>query len=68
MLYNYISNLRHTRIDFLRLKLGVISTAKTAHNQGANNESQKLFYKSYFAISGKTLAAQSPSREKNKEK
>ena len=29
--------------------LGVISTAKTAHNQGANNKSQKLFYKSYFA-------------------
>ena len=40
---------RHTRIDFLRLMLGVISTAKTAHNQGANNKSQKLFYKSYFA-------------------
>ena len=48
MQYNHISHLRHTRIDFLRLKLGVISTAKTAHNQGANKESPKLNYKSYF--------------------
>ena len=47
MQYNHILNLRHTRIDFLRLKLGVISTAKTAHSQGANNESPKLYYKSY---------------------
>ena len=31
-------------IDFVRLKLGVISTDKTAHNQGANNESPKLYY------------------------
>ena len=37
------------RNNFLRLKLGVISTAKTAHNQGANNKSPKLYYKSYFA-------------------
>ena len=29
-------NLQHIRIDFLRLKLGVISTAKTARNHGAN--------------------------------
>ena len=48
MKYNHILNLRHTRIDFLRLKLGVISTAKTAHNQGASNESPKLYYKRYF--------------------
>ena len=41
-------NLRPTKIDFLRLKLDVISTAKTAHNQGANNESPKLYYKSYL--------------------
>ena len=49
MKYNHILNLRHTRIDFSRLKLGVISITKTAHNQGANNESRKLYYKSYFA-------------------
>ena len=49
MYFNHILNLRHTKIDFLRLKLGVISTPKTAHNQGENNESQKLYYKSYFA-------------------
>ena len=30
---NFFLNLRHTKIDFLRLKLGVISTPKTAHNQ-----------------------------------
>ena len=41
--------MRHTRINFLWLKFGVISTTKTAHNQGANNESQKLFFKRYFA-------------------
>ena len=28
MWYNHILNLGHTRIDFLRLKLGFISTAK----------------------------------------
>ena len=49
MYFNHILNLRHTKIDFLRLKLGVISTPKTAHNQDENNESQKLYYKSYFA-------------------
>ena len=47
--YNHILNLRHARIDFLWLKLGVISIAKTAHDQGASNESPKLYYKSYFA-------------------
>ena len=35
----------YTRIDFLPLKLGVISTAKTAHHQGANNERPKLLQK-----------------------
>ena len=35
--------------DIPESKLGVISTAKTAHNQGANNESPKLYNKSYFA-------------------
>ena len=35
--------------DIPESKLGVISTAKTAHNQGANNESPKLHNKSYFA-------------------
>ena len=45
----HIFNLRHTRVDFLRLKLGVISTAKRAHNQGASNERPKLYCKSYFA-------------------
>ena len=39
----------YTRIDFLPLKLSVISTAKTAHHQGANNERPKLLQKSYFA-------------------
>ena len=34
-------------MDFLRLKLGVISTAKTAHNQGANNERKKLFCETF---------------------
>ena len=29
----FFLNLRHTKFDFLRLKLGVISTPKTAHNQ-----------------------------------
>ena len=45
----FFLNLRHSKIDFLQLKLGVISTPKTAHNQGENNESQTLYYKSYFA-------------------
>ena len=49
MQYNHILNVRHTRIDFLRLKMGIISTAETTHNQGASNESPKLYYKSYFA-------------------
>ena len=49
MQYNHILNVRHTRIDFLRLKMGVISTAETTHNQVASNESPKLYYKSYFA-------------------
>ena len=35
----------YIRIDFLPLKLGVISTAKTAHHQGANNERPKLLQK-----------------------
>ena len=35
----------YTRIDFLPLKLSVISTAKTAHHQGANNERPKLLQK-----------------------
>ena len=34
------------RNNFLRFKLGVISTAKTAHNQGASNETPKPYYKS----------------------
>ena len=29
MQFNHILNLRHTKIDFLRLKLDVISTPKT---------------------------------------
>ena len=36
-------------IDFWRLKLGVILTAKTTHNQSAHNKSQKLYQNSYFA-------------------
>ena len=49
MQYNHILIVRHTRIDFFRLRMGVISTAETTHNQGASNESPKLYYKSYFA-------------------
>ena len=35
--------------DIPKLTFCVISTPKTAHNQGGNNKSQKLYYKSYFA-------------------
>ena len=45
MQYNRILNLRHTRIDFSRLKLGDISITKTAHNQGANNKAQNYITK-----------------------
>ena len=49
MEYNHILYLRNTRAHFLLLKFGVISTANTARNQGASNESPNLYYKSYFA-------------------
>jgi len=49
-------NLQHIRIDFLRLKLAVISTAKTARNHGANkNFITKFILKDLFLYSPEAL-------------
>ena len=47
--HNFILNLRHTRIDFLQLKLGVILTAKTAMQaMKAQNHITKVILQDIF--------------------
>ena len=42
-------NVKHTKIDFGRLKLGVIFTFKTPCTSQVKKEDQELYLQSYFA-------------------
>ena len=49
MQYIWFFNLKHTKIDFGRLNLGVIFTFKAPCTEWVSKEGQELYLQNYFA-------------------